>query len=111
MRERKPGAGRSSIAGGNRGDTGPAPGRRPLVQAKRVDGDLVQRRVEATAAAPTDAAATPTATGGGSPLPDATRAQMESSFGADFSSVRVHQGDSAAAMGAQAYARGSDLHF
>lgn len=51
--------------------------------------------------------------GGGSPLPDATRVQMESALGADFSSVRLHQGgsaaSSAAAVGASAYTVGDDV--
>lgn len=49
--------------------------------------------------------------GGGAPLPEATRAKMESSFGADFSSVRVHEGAEASAAGGVAYATGEDLHF
>jgi hypothetical protein len=51
----------------------------------------------------------------GEPLPDAVRARFEGSLGADLSSVRVHTGaDSAAAadaVGARAYALGSDIHF
>jgi hypothetical protein len=49
--------------------------------------------------------------GGGEPLPDATRAKMEHSFGADFADVRVHHGDHAGNVGAEAYAEGSNLHF
>lgn len=49
--------------------------------------------------------------GGGTGLPEATRARMEQSFGADFSSVRVHQGGAAGAMGARAFAQGEALHF
>lgn len=49
--------------------------------------------------------------GGGAPLPEATLAKMESSFGADFSSVRVHEGADASAAGGVAYATGDDLHF
>ena len=51
------------------------------------------------------------AEGAGAPLAEEVRAPMERSFGADFSSVRVHQDASAAAMGAVAFAHGSDLHF
>lgn len=36
---------------------------------------------------------------------------MESAFGADFSAVRIHEDGAADAVGAQAYARGTDLHF
>jgi len=55
---------------------------------------------------------------GGTPLPQQVRLSMQQTHGADFSSVRVHQGFGsdpagveARAMGAQAYARGDDLHF
>jgi len=44
-------------------------------------------------------------------LPPATRRHMEAAFSADFSDVRVHQGGEAAAVGARAYAQGSDVHF
>jgi hypothetical protein len=50
--------------------------------------------------------------GGGAPMDAGTQAQMERSFGTDFSSVRVHENSAAAAsVGAQAYARGTDIHF
>ena len=53
--------------------------------------------------------------GGGSPLSENTRSQMEGSFGADFSQVRVHTDNSAVQMnkelGAQAFTRGSDIYF
>lgn len=53
----------------------------------------------------------PPASGGGAAIPDAARQRMERSFGADFSTVRIHEGPEAAAMGAVAYARGEDIHF
>jgi hypothetical protein len=53
--------------------------------------------------------------GSGHALPDATRSSMESAFGADFSSVRVHTGSEAVQMnkelGAQAFTHGSDIYF
>lgn len=49
--------------------------------------------------------------GSGQPMPEGVRAKMEESFGTDFSAVRVHEGPSAAAMGALAYAQGTDIHF
>jgi hypothetical protein len=49
--------------------------------------------------------------GGGRPLPDAVRHKMEHALGADFAAVRIHEGRHAAAMGAVAYTRGSDIHF
>jgi hypothetical protein len=52
------------------------------------------------------------APGGGAKLPDTLRAKMEQALGADFSDVRVHASSQAATeLGAQAFARGSDLHF
>src|SRR6476661_1279559 len=53
--------------------------------------------------------------GGGSPLPKDVRSFMESRFGADFSSVRVHTDSNAVQMnkelGAQAFAHGSDIYY
>jgi hypothetical protein len=60
---------------------------------------------------PSAAAASPSAQGGGAALPDAVRGKMESSFGTDFSSVRVHQGQQAESLGALAYTQGADIHF
>jgi hypothetical protein len=52
---------------------------------------------------------------GGSPLPDATREKMEGSFGADFSSVRVHTDSGAASSAksvqANAYTVGEHVVF
>ena len=56
--------------------------------------------------------ASPTNSGGsGQALPDDLRAKMESSFGTEFSAVRVHEGGAAPAVGARAFAQGTDLHF
>ena len=44
-------------------------------------------------------------------MPTEVRAKMEASFGADFSAVRIHEGPQAEAIGARAYAQGTDLHF
>ncbi|PKV49127.1 uncharacterized protein DUF4157 [Aquimarina sp. MAR_2010_214] len=53
--------------------------------------------------------------GGGSPLPDGAKSQMESGFGTDFSNVRVHTDSSAVQMskdlGAQAFTHGNDIYF
>jgi hypothetical protein len=51
------------------------------------------------------------AASGGEPLAPAVRSTMESRLGHDFSQVRVHEGREAAAEGAVAYAKGSDVHF
>lgn len=48
---------------------------------------------------------------GGDPLPEGLLQQMEQSFGADFSGVRVHEGDHAETVGALAFAQGEHLHF
>lgn len=48
---------------------------------------------------------------GGSSLPQPVLAKMESSFGNDFSGVRVHESDAAAGIGALAYTRGDSIHF
>ncbi|MCC7360355.1 MAG: DUF4157 domain-containing protein [Anaerolineales bacterium] len=53
--------------------------------------------------------------GAGQPLPDATRAQMETGLGADFDGVRIHT-DAAAhdlnrELGAQAFTHGADVYM
>jgi hypothetical protein len=51
----------------------------------------------------------------GTPLPDKTRQQMETSFGADFGNVRIHTGSPAIQLSnelnAQAFTHGSDIYF
>jgi hypothetical protein len=79
------------------------------LQLKADPSRSVQRKADA-AAAPGPAAAV-AGSGPDSPLPQATRRQMERSFGADFTGVRVHQGDDAPAVGAQAFADGEHVHF
>lgn len=53
--------------------------------------------------------------GGGAPLPENTRTDMESALGTDLSSVRIHTGGEAAGMSkdinAQAFTHGSDVYF
>lgn len=53
--------------------------------------------------------------GGGQPLDRNTRAEMEASFGHDFSDVRIHTGgraaESARSVQAQAYTVGNDIVF
>jgi uncharacterized membrane protein required for colicin V production len=60
-----------------------------------------------SAAAESTAAAAPAA----DRLPTAVQRQMEASFGADFSDVRIGVGGEAAAHGALAFARGNELQF
>lgn len=47
----------------------------------------------------------------GVPLPDAVRERMEALFGVDFGDVRVHLGEMPEALGAIAFAHGSDLYI
>jgi hypothetical protein len=53
--------------------------------------------------------------GDGSPLPREVRNEMGNSIGADFSNVRIHTGEKAAALsdeiGAQAFTHGNDVYF
>ncbi len=53
--------------------------------------------------------------GGGSPIPDATRAKMESGFGTSFENVRLHTDNESASisrsLGAKAATTGSDIFF
>ncbi len=53
--------------------------------------------------------------GSGSPLPENTRTQMESSIGADFSGVRIHNDSGASQLSndlnAQAFTHGNDIYF
>lgn len=48
--------------------------------------------------------------GAGRPLPDDLRGSMESSFGEDFSSVRVHENAAPEALGDVAFTRGEEIH-
>ena len=53
--------------------------------------------------------------GGGQPMSDRTRGEMESSFNADFSNVRIHTDSKAQGMNrevnAKAFAHGQDIYF
>jgi uncharacterized protein DUF4157 len=53
--------------------------------------------------------------GSGQPIPDTVRAEMESAFGADFSSVRLHTDSQAVRMSrdvnAHAFTHGKDIYF
>lgn len=77
----------------------------------------IQRKSEGAAApAPASVVAGLSASrGGGSPLSPDTNASMSSAFGRDFSEVRVHTGQQAAAMNrelnAQAFTHGNDIYF
>ena len=82
-----------------------APGRRTLTEALP---PIQGKGIQPDAGEP---AAPPAPSGAGSALPAGVQNKMERAFGADFSAVRVHQDGAADAVGAQAFARGTDLHF
>ncbi len=48
---------------------------------------------------------------GGQRLPTTVQQQMESAFGRDFTSVRIHEGEEASTLGALAYTQGTHLYF
>jgi hypothetical protein len=104
------------------------PLRAPTVQRedeerKKEAPDAVARQAQQPAQAPGARESGPAATAavqstlaqGGAPLEPATRQFMESRFGHDFGSVRIHAGAQAAAsaqsVGARAYTVGEDLVF
>ncbi len=49
--------------------------------------------------------------GAGQRLPEAVQRKMEALFSTNFSDVRVHTGNEAAALGAHAFTYGSDIYF
>ncbi|MEH2120989.1 eCIS core domain-containing protein [Nostoc sp.] len=48
---------------------------------------------------------------GGQPMPKLVQQKMETSFGTDFSDVRIHEGSQAEKIGAQAYTQEKNIHF
>jgi hypothetical protein len=94
---------------------------KPKVQrkcAKCAEEEKVQRQESAdgTTAAPDDfSRELASSKGGGAPLPQETRSQMEGAIGADFAAVRIHTGSHAEQMSesvsAQAFTHGSDIYF
>ncbi len=77
---------------------------------------LVQRSGDRTTqASPSIESRLNSSKGGGSPLPSDVRSFMEPRFGADFSSIKVHNDSNAVQMnkelGAQAFAHGSDIYY
>jgi hypothetical protein len=49
--------------------------------------------------------------GNGRSLPESVLSKMETAFDTDFSSVRIHEGEHASAIGALAFTRGESIHF
>ncbi len=91
----------------------------PEIQKKCADCEQeenVQRKSDNTASSTSSLESRLSSSrGGGSPLPKDTRKDLENSFSADFSSVRIHTGSSAVQMNrelnAQAFTHGSDIYF
>ncbi|HSK00988.1 MAG TPA: DUF4157 domain-containing protein, partial [Kofleriaceae bacterium] len=106
LRGRGPGYGHGSPAAGSGAAVG-TPGKQTLTELVGARAPIQARRVAGGLAAPVG----PPAASGGRPLPDDLRTSMERAFGADFSSVRVHEGPHAAAIGAEAFAQGEAIHF
>ena len=105
-------------AGGRGGGAGKGISRKPIFESENDAADTVQKKAAgggAPAASPAVESGISRSKGSGSTLPSATRSQMESSFGADFSGVRVHQDSGAQQMNkdlnAQAFTHGKDIYF
>ena len=87
------------------------------VQAKEEEEAVQMKSNNATpnTASPAVAKQLKQSKGGGSALPKSTKAEMESSFGVDFSQVNIHTNDKAVQMnkelGAQAFTHGKDVYF
>jgi len=92
---------------GHAATTSLAPGKRTLTESLPDHTGPLQKKA-AAGATPAPAASAPT---GGSALPEAVQSKMGPAFGADFSSVRVHEGAHVSALGALAYTQGSNVHF
>jgi hypothetical protein len=81
-------------------------------------GHVVQRRQhheeDAVRQAKADeamAASTSGSDGNGQRMPEHVQAKMERAFRADFTDVRIHEGNQAKALNALAYTQGTDIHF
>jgi hypothetical protein len=103
-----------------KGESGvPSAGMVQLKCAHCEQDEKLQRKPDAGGgagvAAPSIESAIQSSRGSGSPLPDGTRKQMESGFGADFSGVRIHNDPSSAQLSqqlnAQAFTTGQDIYF
>jgi Domain of unknown function (DUF4157) len=82
---------------------------------KEEKGTVQRKENGETSASPSIESRLSASKGGGNPLPNETRGQMESVMGADFSGVRVHTGSEAVQMSrdlnAHAFTHGSDVYF
>jgi hypothetical protein len=87
---------------------GVAPGRCTLVD--QVYSSLPPHSQHAGTSVPSRPAANAPGSSG-APLPRLLLGKMNRAFGADFSSVRVHQDERAAGLGARALTQGNEIHF
>jgi Domain of unknown function (DUF4157) len=89
---------------------------RKCADCEKEEHGQVQRKADGGGTAPSGVThQIESSKGNGSQLSDDTRAQMESSFGTDFSNVRIHNNSESAEMNdalhAQAFTHGSDIYF
>ena len=82
----------------------------PPVQPKKAPGNGADAFTQGGGGSSSALSTLPPASAG-SPLPDQVRDGMEQALGADFSTVRVHQGEAATNLGARAFTRGEEVHF
>src|ERR1700744_5567591 len=95
-------------ASGAGGGGAPATPAYTALLQRKIAQRVAQRRADGQAeSAPAMAAPS----GGGAAPPEGVQRKMGDAFGADFSSVRVHQGAHVSSLGAEAYAQGEDVHF
>jgi LysM repeat protein len=92
---------------------GPAVQRKAAVPAPGAGGSQARSAWDLTMDSWMDAAhrgVTAEQDGGGKAIPEDVQTKMEGAFGADFSGVRVHESARPQALGALAYAQGTDIH-
>lgn len=84
-------------------------------QTEEQEEQIQTKPLGSAAVAPSTETQIKSSSGGGNKLDAATRTEMESGFGADFSQVNIHTGSQAVQMnkelGAQAFTHGKDIYF
>ena len=85
------------------------------MQPEEEEEEMLQPKKEVTSGTNTVETALKVSAGGGSKMDPTVKAQMEQSFGTDFSNVNIHAGSDAVQLseqlGAQAFTKGSDIYF
>ncbi|WP_235299116.1 eCIS core domain-containing protein [Portibacter marinus] len=80
-----------------------------VVQSKNIEEEEEELQMKKAAFKPEDKSQK---TSSKTKMPEEVQNKMESSFGADFSNVNIHNNSSNAdSLGAQAYTQGNDIHF